>query len=242
MKIETLNCPNCGAAVSTDSARCRFCTSRLKTMACPSCMGLMFSGSKHCPRCGEKAVEPQSIAEENLGNCPRCKVRLTSLRIEQVNLRECKKCDGLWADVETFETICADRESQAAVLGSVSTERHAIENKNPVKVNYVPCPDCKQLMNRSNFASSSGVIIDLCKHHGVWFDIEELPKIIEFVRQGGLDRAREKEKIHIADEKSRLRFEQYKLAAERGRIGETNDRYDSDSNLAIREFISFLFD
>ena len=242
MKIEALNCPNCGAAVSSDSARCRFCTSRLKTMACPSCLGLMFSGSKHCPRCGEKAVQPQIVAEENLGNCPRCKARLNSLQIEDVNLRECKKCDGLWADVETFETVCAERESQAAVLGSVSSKQHAIENKNPVKVNYVPCPVCKQLMNRSNFASSSGVIIDLCKQHGVWFDIEELPKIIEFVRKGGLDHARRKEKLQIEDERNRLRSEQYKLASERSRIGETNDNYDSDSSLTIREFIRFLFD
>ncbi len=35
MKIEVLNCPNCGAAVFIDSAQCRFCTSRLKTMAYP---------------------------------------------------------------------------------------------------------------------------------------------------------------------------------------------------------------
>lgn len=35
MKIEVLNCPNCGAAVSIDSAQCRFCTSRLKTMPYP---------------------------------------------------------------------------------------------------------------------------------------------------------------------------------------------------------------
>ncbi|MBA3784193.1 MAG: hypothetical protein H0X15_01425 [Acidobacteria bacterium] len=33
MKIEALNCPNCGAAVSIASAHCRFCTSKLKTMA-----------------------------------------------------------------------------------------------------------------------------------------------------------------------------------------------------------------
>ncbi len=57
MKIEALNCPNCGAAVSSDSAQCQFCTSRLKMMACPSCLGLMFSDSKHCPSCGEKAVQ-----------------------------------------------------------------------------------------------------------------------------------------------------------------------------------------
>ena len=245
MKIEALNCPNCGAAVSSDSAECRFCGSRLKTVACPACFGLMFSGSAHCPRCGEKAVAPQILQKENLGNCPRCKVRLSRLQIERINLRECEKCGGLWAAVETFETICAERESRAAVLDSVLTAAaaaRAFENKSPVKVNYVPCPDCKQLMNRSNFAASSGVIIDLCKKHGVWFDVEELPKIVEFVRQGGLDRARRKEKLHLEDERSRLRFERYQLAAERNRIDDPHNTSDSASSLAIREFIGFLFD
>jgi len=204
-------------------------------------MGLMFSGSKHCPRCGEKAVQPQITAEENLGDCPSCKVRLNSLQIEEVNLRECKKCDGLWSDVETFETVCADRESQATVLGLLLTERHAIENKNPVKVNYVPCPDCKQLMNRSNFASSSGVIIDLCKQHGVWFDVEELPKIIEFVRKGGLDHARQKEKLHIEDERNRLHQERHQLIVERSAFKEPVDNWDSGSSIAVREFVRFLF-
>ena len=84
-------------------------------------------------------------------------------------------------------------------------------------INYVPCPDCKQLMNRSNFARISGVIIDLCKHHGVWFDANELPKIISFIEEGGLKRSREKEKIELEDERSRLRDEQRKLETmERG--------------------------
>ncbi|HEX8267187.1 MAG TPA: hypothetical protein VF596_17430 [Pyrinomonadaceae bacterium] len=47
MKIESLNCPNCGAAVSSDSPQCAFCHSRLKTKACPSCFGLMFLGNRH---------------------------------------------------------------------------------------------------------------------------------------------------------------------------------------------------
>jgi len=242
MKIEALNCPNCGAAVSSDAAQCVFCNSRLKTMACPSCLGLMFLGSKHCPRCGAKAVKPQIIAEENLGSCPRCQLKLNLLRIEEINLRECEKCDGLWADAETFENVCASRESQAAVLSFILTAQNTLENKPLVKINYVPCPDCRQLMNRNNFARSSGVIIDLCKHHGVWFDAEELPRIIEFVRQGGLDHARQKEKLQIEDERNRLRQERHQLAFERNAFDEPADNWDSDSSLAVREFVRFLFD
>lgn len=242
MKIEALNCPNCGAAAASDATRCKFCDSRLKTTACPACLNLMFTGSQHCGRCGEKAVLPQVKSEENLGNCPRCKVKLNALQIEQVNLGECRKCDGFWADAETFETICANSESQSAVLGFISTRNHAHENKAPVKINYVPCPDCRQLMNRNNFARSSGVILDLCKQHGVWFDAEELPRIIEFVRKGGLDHARQKERIQIEDERKRLREEQRKLAVGENDFVESDDFRDTKTSLAIRSFVRFLFD
>ena len=241
MKIEALNCPNCGAAASSDAAKCRFCASRLKTMACPSCLGSMFSGSKHCHRCGAKAVAPEVNRAGGTGDCPRCKIQLNDLQIEKVNLRECHKCDGIWADAETFEIVCANSESQAAVLSFVSAKHHEDENKNPVKINYVPCPDCKQLMNRNNFARSSGVIIDLCKQHGVWFDAEELPRIIDFVRQGGLEHARRKEKIQIADERRRLQEEKRKISMERRDFAASHDFFDAQSSSAIRKFVRFLF-
>ena len=242
MKVEALNCPNCGAAVSSDAVQCRFCNSRLKTMACPACLALMFLGSRHCPGCGIRAIQPEIKDAENPGGCPRCKIKLNRLQIDKISLRECRRCEGWWADVETFENVCAERESQAAILNLITAKHHHAENKNSVKVSYVPCPDCKQLMNRSNFARSSGVIIDLCKQHGVWFDREELPKIIEFVCQGGLDHARRKEKLQIEDERNQLRREQRQLAYEQNDFSEPASNRDSFSSLAVREFVRILFD
>jgi Zn-finger nucleic acid-binding protein len=53
-------------------------------------------------------------------------------------------------------------------------------------VRYVPCPACSQLMGRKNFGGHSGVIVDVCREHGVWFDESELPRVLEFVERGGL--------------------------------------------------------
>ena len=58
---------------------------------------------------------------------------------------------------------------------------------------YLPCPECGQLMNRKNFANTSGVIIDTCRAHGVWFDRDELGRIVQFVMRGGLETARRQE-------------------------------------------------
>ena len=124
-------------------------------------------------------------------------------------------CGGFWTSAETFESLCADKEEQSAVLTFISTQN--FETPAEPSVSYIPCPDCNQLMNRSNFARSSGVIIDLCRQHGVWFDANELPKIIDFIDKGGLARAREKDKISIRDERDRLRDDERKLRIAEGR-------------------------
>lgn len=207
MKVETLNCPNCGAGVASDRSQCEFCKTRLKTVACRKCLGLMFFGSKFCGHCGAEAVAAEVADNEDQGVCPRCGMKLQNLKIDAVSLRECPRCSGSWSDIATFERICSDQEAQSAVL-SYFVEK---ATPAPAPIKYVPCPQCKTLMNRSNFAHSSGVIVDLCKQHGVWFDAGELPKIIHFINSGGLSRAREKEKISLEEEREKIREERRQL-------------------------------
>lgn len=239
MKIEALNCPNCGAAIADNSVNCNHCNSRLKTMSCSSCFGTIFQGSKFCPLCGKQAVVSNVIDEKNLGDCPRCKVKLKLIEIEEINLSECERCEGIWSDIETFEIICANRENQSAVLKKFDEILHHPKLQ---KVQYVPCPNCKNLMNRNNFAKISGVIIDSCKEHGVWFDTEELPKIIEFIRKGGMEYSRQKEKAYIEDEKQQLRNEKFKFSVDRFKHESKSDIPSSKTTFAIREFIDFLID
>src|SRR5882672_3788551 len=139
MQAETLNCPNCGAASSTDAPACQFCGSRLATIACPSCFAMMFIGSKHCQRCGAAATIPEIQGSETR-KCPRCRTEMSFLKIGSTALRECEQCLGLWLDVTSFEKLCADREQQSVVLGSASpAPSHAVRETS--KVHYVPCPE-----------------------------------------------------------------------------------------------------
>ncbi|HEX5703194.1 MAG TPA: zf-TFIIB domain-containing protein [Pyrinomonadaceae bacterium] len=124
-------------------------------------------------------------------------------------MRECGSCGGLWLEVAAFEKICADREHQSSVLGMPSpVVEHQIHPAKEIRVRYIPCPQCRQLMNRMNFARCSGVIVDICRGHGIWFDRDELRSIIEFIRAGGLELARNKEKRQIAFEREQLRRDQ----------------------------------
>jgi Zn-finger nucleic acid-binding protein len=235
---EALNCPNCGGAVMSDKTQCEFCGSRLKTVGCSKCLGLMFLGAKFCSHCGAKAGEVTVIPDTAASECPRCKQNLKTIGIGSIIVRECTQCGGLWTAAETFETICADQESQASVLGFIGSE--ARPNSHPPTISYVPCPDCKLLMNRSNFARSSGVIVDMCKQHGVWFDADELPKIIDFINKGGMARSREKEKMSIADGRQKLRDDQRRLEMIERRSG-TRFKDEEDSPI-LSNVLGFLFD
>jgi Zn-finger nucleic acid-binding protein len=44
-------------------------------------------------------------------------------------------------------------------------------------------------MLRKNFRESSGVIVDVCAAHGVWFDRGELATILAFASSGALAKA-----------------------------------------------------
>ena len=214
MEAGTINCPMCGAATSTDSPQCRYCEAQLATVACPSCFAMMLIGSKHCPHCGAAAARKE--IDSNGKNCPRCKTEMRVVAIGKCQVLECASCLGLWLDTQSFERVCADQEQHAAILGNASIagiDRSTLQTK----VNYIPCPECSQLMNRANFARCSGVIIDLCKQHGVWFDQNELTRIVEFIRAGGLDLSRSKERRALEEERRQL--EQERLAQDRHRSG-----------------------
>ncbi len=242
MKAETLNCPNCGAATSSDASRCQFCESRLATVACPSCFGMMFIGSKHCPRCGAAAAQREEVGGA-LHKCPRCRVDMQSLRLGTTQVQECDRCQGLWLNVAAFESICTDREQQAVVLGGASVAPASSMRSNQA-IKYVPCPQCGQLMNRINFARCSGVIVDVCKGHGTWFDRDELSGIVEFIRGGGLDVSRAKEKAAIEEERRRLRQEQIEASQLRSMGGAlpTSDDQRISGIASARSLLKFLLD
>ena len=157
-------------------------------------------------------------------------------------MRECEQCAGLWVEVAAFEKICADREEQSAVLGTASPAPTR-PSADMEKVRYAPCPQCGQLMNRINFARCSGVVVDICKGHGTWFDRDELSGIVQFIRGGGLEVSRQKEKREIEFEREQLRTEQYVAANRTNSLGSYSADEDRISGLsAARGLLKFLID
>jgi len=84
----------------------------------------------------------------------------------------------------------------------------------PEKVTYIACPECNNIMNRKIFAQISGIIVDECKAHGTWLDRSELQRILVFVRERGLVRAKEFEEERKSAEARKLRVDMRTAAIE----------------------------
>jgi Zn-finger nucleic acid-binding protein len=197
-----LRCPSCGAPASPQETSCAYCATPLALVSCPSCFAKAFRGARYCKHCGKelvRAVAPDRPARP----CPDCREAMGTVRVGSVTLDECERCGGLWVDSGSFRRICAEREEQAVVL-QLGTPSPGMPSPAEPQ-GYVPCPECRRLMNRQNFARVSGVILDVCRAHGVWFNPGELQRIVEFLRGGGMERARAREKAELEEERARLR-------------------------------------
>jgi Zn-finger nucleic acid-binding protein len=182
---------------------------------------MMFLGSQFCPHCGGPAVH--WAGENSKCLCPACKVPMLCGDLRGIPLLECGRCFGLWLDAATFERICRDSEQQALIAGGRPSMGSPVAI-GPVR--YVPCPQCSELMHRMNFARCSGVVVDVCRRHGTWFDVNELHRIVEFIRAGGMDRAREKQKADLVEEQRRLKAARVASSWDGGQLPVKSSGYD----------------
>ena len=162
----------------------------------------MFRGSRFCARCGADANR-DVVDDATPLACPRCSEPLQALRLGATSVRECAACGGLWVEPSTLQELCDAREAHAGVMSALAA-RAPTNTAATDTVRYIPCPRCAKLMNRVNFARSSGVIMDVCRADGVWLDRGELQRVVGFVERGGLAAAREHERQQIVDERRRL--------------------------------------
>jgi Zn-finger nucleic acid-binding protein len=209
-----LHCPNCGAAAEPDAGRCPFCRARLATVSCPSCFALGFDGAAFCHNCGAARVRRRE--DDAAAKCPACGSELRRVDIGSTPILECSACDGVWVDADVFERLCAQRESQTAVLHRLAP-RAAAKATGPVR--YRPCLRCGKMMNRVNFGKLSGAVIDVCRGHGTFLDRGELHQIVTFINDGGLDRARTQKIEELREEERRLKDLERKAVLDRRASG-----------------------
>jgi Zn-finger nucleic acid-binding protein len=198
----SLNCPTCGApAPGAVAERCDYCGSTLTSIGCPACFSPMFAGMEFCPQCGAKAAREDGDA---VLPCPGCQSNMRAIRVGDTALFECAECGSTWLESDTFTALCADREAHGAIADLLGPKTVAVTPTTTRAVRYVSCPSCAKIMNRENFGHRSGVIVDVCKGHGVWLERGELHSVLAFVDGGGLERARRLDDDRCAEERRAL--------------------------------------
>lgn len=214
-----LHCPSCGAAVERGTAHCRYCGAHLdftfkgKTIHCPHCFATTAADGKFCVHCAKPVkglVTEGKVLEDRL--CPRCEVPMRGMNMGDFSVARCDECKGVFAPHETFEMMQETRD--AVIFSSQGIARVPIEPEKQVR--YVRCPVCLKMMNRQNFARISGVIIDLCRDHGIWFDPGEVEKIMDFISKGGLQKAKSVEMERLKHEGEMIRIRSTPAGREAG--------------------------
>jgi Zn-finger nucleic acid-binding protein len=235
-----MRCPNCGGDVRESARTCGYCHAELRAVRCHQCFAMNAARSEHCSACGrELGLEP--VGDADARQCPGCKKQLESFRGTGGDLLDCASCGGQFVEHELLRSLFEARE----VTGLAVPRRVRRASLGLAKVRYVPCPGCKQLMNRKNFGGESGVVVDVCSKHGTWFDEGELPQVLAFVESGGLARARarQRDRENAEDRAGRV---QAAIASTRSPLGspvaESNDLEDlADATMELIDWLSSHF-
>jgi len=185
-----LRCPSCGGSITAGDRLCAFCQAELATVRCPGCFSLELAGGKLCAQCGATLGLEGVEGPMGLG-CPRCRdAELVGMLIGEHHVGECLRCTGLFVEHPVLERITRRAEER----GGLRLRPVVLAPSEPEKTAYLTCPRCQVHMGRKQFGERSGIVIDVCTQHGVWFDRDELARAIEFVDAGGLARIGERER------------------------------------------------
>ncbi len=200
-----VRCSSCGGSRGKDNEpNCQYCGSsftlheRDLNTICPNCMCRISSKAKFCHSCSTAIVADDDF-ESTTMPCPSCDnshLHSRKMTHQAFTLKECNHCAGLWISIDVFNHLEQQAQLQAAsgIQNRVDdTKKYQVDNNsiNP-KQYYRKCPKCSQIMNRKNYAGDSGIVVDVCSKHGMWFDIHELDQILTFIRSGHLLKSQQK--------------------------------------------------
>ena len=194
------NCSNCSAPLPPNSIQCDYCGSRNDI----DLKGINYYTTHEC--------ESERV-------CPRCGIRLKTVDLKldgRFLIERCDQCLGLFFDPGELEALL-----EATVANVFTINRSELDSINSTMrandygVSYIKCPICGKLMNRVNFGTKSGIIVDRCKDHGVWLDGGELRHLFEWMKAGGKLLQQEQLK-NVEAEKEREKLKNYAQPASGG--------------------------
>ena len=200
-------CPGCAVRLPRAARYCHGCGIAIDLSAskpggpsdrgCPACADGTLLRSRRLGDVGAAGTE--GAAERRLGS-----------------VLECPHCAGLWIGSDAFGRLEVEAK-RTATLDAGLQQSPIPPPPKPTATNagsaalqsgprskssdrlYRECVVCGHLMNRRNYARRSGVILDVCRDHGIWFDEKELESILEWIRRGGWEREEQRRTREAAE-------------------------------------------
>ena len=154
-------------------------------MKCSACGRRVPTNRKTCMYCGGGLIQDKRSGPIH---CCGCFSVMEEVEREGVVIDACPACGGIWFDVGELESLV----ERAAIPEPYQVESFQALYKVQTPVQYIPelgpprnCPHCNLLMGKKNYKRFSGVIVDVCRFHGLFLDARELEKIQIFLATGG---------------------------------------------------------
>jgi len=214
--LKVLRCSNCSAATGSDHDGCKFCgavfslTDRNLNTMCGNCTERVADHAKFCHRCGDQIRPLEVIGETTNLACSNCKDKTLTKRPlgRGIFVFECESCTGLWLDHPSFQSV--EKHSMEDIrihptpslsldIGPSNAKASVRPSTATKKDHHRRCPKCNELMLQRNYQRTSGILVDVCGPHGIWFDADELGRIIQWLESGGYQKTQGKRDVLTKD-------------------------------------------
>lgn len=209
VKARALLCPSCGGGLDPEKRRCPQCGTSVATRRCGVCFGLNLTDARNCRGCGKQLPDEDPGHREEALPCAGCGASMTPRRLDNILFDECDHCGGLWLCPRTVDAVRTQAGTRSRILPFDMLTSDGAWNSQGGKTSiaYRKCPLCRKMMNRTNYARRSGIIIDICREHGSYFDRGELTALFRFIEDGGLDKVRRRDEEELRTRERELRRE-----------------------------------
>lgn len=198
--VGTILCDACGGPVPEGTMICRFCGAKIEAKKpdaagaatvvarasepmtfCPRCRQFFAASLPRCPRC------PEATDAGARGPCPACATPLIGAPLGLATIDRCERCEGVWFDGDELGKVI-DLRTKGLPGAAVRGLKDALPFVPPkLETGRAKCVRCNAPMERRPIAKRAGVIVDVCKAHGIWFDKGEFGQFEAFVKAGGLE-------------------------------------------------------
>ena len=142
-------------------------------MNCSQCNRRGHSNRSSCLYCGGKMVSDKTLRTIH---CCGCQSEMVEVEQHGVLIDVCSRCDSIWFDNGELEAVLERTphpdQHPDQHFSDVHPSSQGLNRTSSIKSTHSgvrTCPHCSKPMGQLNYKRLSGVLIDVCRFHGVFW-------------------------------------------------------------------------